>query len=71
MGAAFDKRGMTALLKTKTAERDEKSQSRDETKRRTGHKAQESGDGHLERMWICWDISSYSTVGEEADDIKS
>jgi len=50
MGAAFDKRGMTALLKTKTAERDEKSQSRDETKRRTGHKAQESGDGHLERM---------------------
>lgn len=38
MGAAVDKRDMTAVLKTKTAEGDEKNQSRDETKRRMGHK---------------------------------
>lgn len=50
MGAAVDKRDMTAVLKTKTAGRDEKSQSRDETKRRPGHKGLESGDGRLERM---------------------
>lgn len=40
-------RDVTALLKTKTTERDEKRQSRDETKRRTGHKGEESGDRHL------------------------